>query len=319
MFSKTYTKISGRDALVVTGLGSYSLKDTFECGQCFRYESVPSFADGVDEYVIVVGEYIINVAQRAVGELIFFEIEDDIFEKVARPFFALDTDLNKIKSYVEDHTESEWLRGAAQEASGIAILKQDPWQTLFSFIISQNNNIPRIRKIIREICVEYGVNLCLQKDKEKKCPISGFSDTPCEYNCRKCGICYTFPSSSDVLAHPEKLLPSKPGFRYKYLVDAATAVENGDVDLHKISNEGRYSFTLEELKKIKGVGDKVASCVALFAFNNLEAFPIDVWMKKAIDTYFGGELDPLSFGEYSGYAQQYIFHKIRNIENNKRN
>ena len=116
-----------------------------------------------------------------------------------------------------------------------------------------------------------------------------------------------------MLSNPEGLLPSKPGFRYKYLVDAAAKVSNGEINLKEIEAAASYEVTLTELKKILGVGDKVASCAALFGFANLEAFPIDVWMKRAIDEYFDGKLDPVTLGPYAGVAQQYIFHYIRNL------
>jgi N-glycosylase/DNA lyase len=207
------------------------------------------------------------------------------------------------------------MRRAADSGEGIAILKQDEWETLFSFIVSQNNNIPRIRKILRSICAEYGKNLA--EGKYTACPLSRHGECPTADSCRGCGICFSFPTPTDVLSRPEGLLPSKPGFRYRYLLAAAEAVAKGSINLEKIREENSFDFTTSELKKIKGVGDKVAACVALFGFNNLEAFPIDVWMKKAINDYFSGHLDPKSFGKYAGVAQQYIFHYIRNIENGK--
>ena len=88
---------------------------------------------------------------------------------------------------------------------------------------------------------------------------------------------------------------------------------SGRISLEKIAAARSYTHTVECLKSIKGVGDKVASCVALFGFANLEAFPIDVWMKRAIDEYFDGKLDPVTLGPYAGVAQQYIFHYIRNL------
>ena len=198
---------------------------------------------------------------------------------------------------------------AAESAKGIVILRQEPWETLLSFIISQNNNIPRIRKIIRSIALEYGENLA--EKHLNCCPLNGTKiDAEC---CKKCGICYSFPTPSDILERPEGLLPSHPGFRYKYMLDAAERIASGEVDLEKIAEAKSYEYTLTELKKILGVGDKVASCVALFGFSNLEAFPIDVWMKRAIDEYFDGKLDPKSLGDYAGVAQQYIFHYIRNL------
>ena len=184
---------------------------------------------------------------------------------------------------------------------------------LFSFIVSQNNNIPRIRKILFSICRAYGKNLAAEGGA---CPLSKHGMHPSDHTCGSCGICYSFPSADDVLTAPEKMLPAKPGFRYKYLLSSALAVASGEVNLSEIKKRGDFEYTVENLKKIKGVGDKVASCVALFGFGNSEAFPIDVWVKKAINDYFGGHFDYKSFGKYAGIAQQYIFHYIRNIEQN---
>lgn len=314
MFNKKETVAYGRKCICVSGLGEYDLHDTMECGQCFRFERVPNSECPV-EYIIVVKDVLLNVGQERRGELLFFNMSDDVFENVAREFFALDTDLSVVKADILSKTDSEWLKAAAECAGGIAILKQDPWETLISFIISQNNNIPRIRKIVREICAEYGVNIYLQTSSGKKCPISAIDGTPCEEKCKKCGRCYSFPTAKQILDNPDGLLPSKPGFRYGYIINAAESVANGSVNIDMIAAARSYAHTVECLKRIKGVGDKVASCVALFGFANLEAFPIDVWMKRAIDVYFDGKLDPTSLGRYAGVAQQYIFHYIRNIEN----
>ncbi len=303
---------SGKNSIIVTDIGDYSLKDTLECGQCFRYEEVFS-EDGYTEYMTVACDKVITVGQKTHGELIFPEISEADFLKVCVPYFSLDTDYEKIRKDIIKRTNSAWLTEAAECAKGIAILSQDPWETLFSFIISQNNNIPRIRKIIKRLAIEYGVNISLQ-NKAKKCPANKTDLTPCEEICRECGCCYTFPTASAVCAAPEKLLAANPGFRYKYLCDAAEKVDTGAINLAEILAAHSYDFTVSELTKIKGVGPKVAACCALFGFGNYEAFPIDVWMKRAIDTYFNGHLDPTSLGEYAGVAQQYIFHYIRNLE-----
>ena len=310
MFEKFESVFDGKKAIFVKGIGSYSLKDTMECGQCFRYEKIER-CDGYDEYMTVVRKELIRVVQVTRGELIFPGMSDEVFMTVAVPYFALDRDLEAIKESIIKSTDSEWLKSAADYGAGIAILAQDPWEALLSFIISQNNNIPRIRKIVREISAEYGSNLCIENDYNS-CPLKLINDVPNEDACKKCGRCYTFPSAESVLKNPDGLLPSKPGFRYGYILDAAEKVVNLGVDLEKIKSENRYEYTMEALKVIKGVGDKVASCTALFGFGNLEAFPIDVWMKRAIDTYFDGKLDPTSLGKYAGIAQQYIFHYIRN-------
>ena len=328
MFTKKRANISATEAIVVEGLGNYSLADTLECGQAFRFVKISPDSegrcnrigeeyDGYVEYMTVVGDNLIFVGQRRRGELLFFGISDEVFDKVCVPYFALDADYDSIKNDILSHTGSDFLRRAADCADGIRILRQEPWETLFSFIISQNNNIPRIKKIIRAISAAYGENLAEARGLSE-CPLisgecrmgDGALDTSA---CAGCGICYSFPRPESVAESPELLEPSHPGFRYKYLVDAAEKVTAGEIDFDKIISEGSYEYTLSELMKIKGVGEKVASCTSLFAFSNLEAFPIDVWMKRAINEYFDGKLDPKELGAYAGVAQQYIFHYIRKL------
>lgn len=312
MFYERINMPDGRDAIWVKGLGAYNLKDTLECGQCFRYEMIQE-DENYALYMTVIGEKLITVAQSKPGELYFIGITDEDFLEIAAPYFTLETDYEKIKQDIVSRTDSEWLVRAADAAGGIAILKQDPWETLFSFIISQNNNIPRIRKMIRRLASEYGVNICLQENI-KKCPLNRISHAPCEEICKECGCCYTFPAATDVYENPEKMKNANPGFRYKYLYDAARRVATGETNLEMIAAARSYEHTKNCLCEIHGVGEKVASCTALFGFGNLEAFPIDVWMKRAIDEYFDGKLDHTALGRYAGVAQQYIFHYIRNLE-----
>ena len=315
MFEKFTTVFDGKDTIGARNLGSYSLADTMECGQCFRYEKIER-DDEYTEYMTVVGNTVIRVAQKTPGELLFPDMSEDAFDKVAAPYFALDRDLKAVKMSVVENTDSEWLKSAAEFGEGIAILSQDPWEALVSFIISQNNNIPRIRKIVREISAQYGRCLSIENDYNS-CPLKRIEGTTNEEACKSCGRCYTFPSALEILKNPDGLLPSKPGFRYGYILDAAEKVASGSVNIEDIKAKSSYEYTLETLKSIKGVGDKVASCCALFGFGNLEAFPIDVWMKRAIDTYFDGKLDPATLGPYAGIAQQYIFHYIRNESKNE--
>lgn len=317
MFDKKNGSVFGNEALIFDGLGNYSLADTMECGQCFRAVRLPEReGEACVEYLTVVGEMLITVGQRSCDELYFYGTFDASEEEALIRYFSIDEDYDRIREDIISRTDSEFLITAANVASGIRILRQEPWEALFSFIVSQNNNIPRIKRIIRLICAGYGVNLA-ERSGAAKCPLalerqnmSGKLDPAV---CAECGACYKFPSAKDVDSRPELLLPSHPGFRFKYLTDAASRVASGEIDLDKIQSARDYSFTMSELQKIKGVGEKVASCTALFAFSNLNAFPIDVWMKRAIDEYFGGSLDHEALGEYAGVAQQYIFHYIRTI------
>ena len=316
MFDKKCVNIDGKEAIVVSGLKDYSLRDTLECGQCFRYQLLTE-RDGYAEYMTVVGDVLVFVGQRDRDELIFFGVSEEEFDKYLVPYFALGEDYGAIRADITSRTDSEFLKNAVAFGDGIRILSQEPWEALFSFIVSQNNNIPRIRKIVAAISAAYGTNLA-EKRGVSLCPKTcggcvkngGKLDTGA---CASCGMCYSFPSAESVASDPSLLLPSHPGFRYRYLVDAAEKVSSGAVDLDGIKSAASYAYTVEALKGIIGVGDKVASCTALFGFGNLEAFPIDVWMKRAIDEYFGGKLDHASLGAYAGVAQQYIFHYIRHI------
>ena len=312
MFIKKNEVYRGKNATIVSGLGECCLKDTLECGQAFRYELICEEEDYV-EYITVAYGKIINVGQEKRGELIFFDEWDEDYESVVSRYFRFDLDFVEIRADILSRTDSDWLARASESAKGVVILKQEPWETLISFIISQNNNIPRIRKIVRAICSEYGENL-MAKGENIPCPLPSKSCYAGSPECKNCGICYSFPTPEDIMKNPEGLLPSHPGFRYKYLVDAAEKIGSGEVSLEKIEKEAKYEYTMESLKRILGVGDKVASCVALFGFSNLEAFPIDVWMKRAIDDYFDGHLDYVALGKYAGVAQQYIFHYIRNLQ-----
>ena len=316
MFEKKRERVRGKDAIVLSGLRDYSLKDTLECGQCFRYERLVFDEDYV-EYMTVARGVLVFVGQRSLDELIFYGVSEEELEDVLVPYFALDVDYSLIREDVLSHTESDFLRSAVASGSGIRILAQDPWETVFSFIVSQNNNIPRIRKIVASLSAAYGRNLAEERglsDCPKRCggcPVGeGKLDTG---DCLSCGACYSFPTAEAVAAAPELMLPSRPGFRYGYLTDAAEKVASGAINIDDIRAHSSYRYTLDTLKGIKGVGDKVASCAALFGFGNLEAFPIDVWMKRAIDTYFDGSLDPVGLGAYAGVAQQYIFHYIRSL------
>ncbi len=303
------TDKAGENYIDITDIGCFSLKDTLECGQVFRFEYI-GIRDGYESYIVTLKDMLLIIGQSSGGALRIFGLSDGELLNKAIRYLALDRDYEEIRKDIRKNTASPWMHSAIESGKGISILRQDGWESVFSFIVSQNNNIPRIKKILKSICLEYGENLAI-KSGLKRCPLDE-NATPCQKICGSCGVCYSFPSALDILNEPEKILKSKPGFRYKYLIDAAESIVSGRVDIEKIKEANSYDLTVAELSKIKGVGNKVASCAALFGFENLEAFPIDVWMKRAIEVYFDGELDPKTLGKYAGVAQQYIFHYIRN-------
>ena len=159
------------------------------------------------------------------------------------------------------------------------MLNQEPWETLCSFIISQNNNIKRIKGIISRLCENFGENK------------GGF---------------YTFPTAEKIAALTlEDLSVLRSGFRAKYILDAAKKVSSGEVELKKLK-DAPTDGARDELMKITGVGPKVADCVLLFGLEHADAFPKDVWIKRAMQVLFDGEL-PECAKPYAGITQQYIF------------
>lgn len=253
----------------------FDLSLCLDCGQAFRWEQSGSAFTGV-----AFGKFL-KIEEKN-GEIIFYDTTADDFEKIWKPYFDLDTDYRKIVGAYDE----ENLVKAVTQYCGIRILRQEPWEALCSFIISQNNNIPRIKGIISRLCESFGE----ETD-------GGF----------------TFPSAEKLAdLTPEDLSPLRAGFRAKYIIDAAQKVANGTVDFKKIE-ENPIEFGREELLKIKGVGAKVAECTLLYGFHKLTAFPVDVWVKRIMAEMYPNGLPECMKGS-EGVAQQYLFHYRRNIE-----
>ena len=253
------------------------LVQTFECGQCFRWQK-----NSENSYTGIFKGKKLELSQLTPNTIILSTDMSD-FKKIWYKYFDLETDYKKIGENIT--TLHPILKKAYIECSGIRILHQEPWETLCSFIISQNNNIPRIKKIIKSLCDLFGDKI--ENSKEK-----------------------SFPSSEVISKlNLEDLEPIRSGFRAKYILDAARKVSSKIVDFNKIENLD-YIDAKNELMKIKGVGPKVADCVLLYGFHRLEAFPEDVWIKKVMNKFFKNE-SPKIFGEYAGIAQQYLYHYSR--------
>ena len=263
--------------LLVTGITDFSLPETLDCGQCFRWQRLESGAYRGSAY----GKSL-TVSMDEKGLLLQGAAEED-FQALWRSYFDLDLDYNKIRGALAN--KDPILKEAAAFAPGIRILNQEPFETLCSFIISQNNNIPRIKGIIERLCLLFE---------------------------RETGSADRFPTAEMLACRREEdLAPLRAGWRAAYLLDAAQKVAGGEIDLERIKAlpmpEARA-----ELMRIKGVGPKVAECVLLYGLHRLEAFPMDVWMKRAMATLFP-EKSVLDFGPYAGIAQQYILHYSRLI------
>ena len=261
--------------IVISDVRDLDLEQTLDCGQSFRWEKQNdgSFSGvAFDKYV--------NISLDGTDMTIKNAVEDD--RELWFDYFDLALDYGKIR---EDISEIHpVLKEAAKYAPGIRILRQEPYEALCTFIISQNNNIKRIKGIVGRLCENFGDEI-------------------------EDGI-YGFPSAERLAElTPDDLAPLRAGFRNRYIIDSAKKVASGEVDL-ELCKTADYETSRAELMKITGVGVKVADCTLLFGMHRVEAFPIDVWMKRAMEKLFPG-MTAAEFGEYAGIAQQYIFHYSR--------
>ncbi|MGL4942251.1 MAG: DNA-3-methyladenine glycosylase family protein [Thermoguttaceae bacterium] len=260
--------------LLATG-GTLTVASSLQCGQCFRWfaaDTVDSFCGVVEGRAAVVSQDGDNVYIQTEGELDFW-----------RGYFDLETDYRKITNEFPHHP---FINEAVAKWPGLRVLRQHPWETLCSYLISQRNNIPRIRSTIQRLCEKFGDEIVF------------------------CGqTYYTFPTP-EVLANmpPEELRRFGVGYRDKYITTVAKSVAEHDIDFDQLrvltTDEAR-----KELLRLYGVGKKVADCFLLYGLGKLDAFPVDTWIAKAIEDHgFGGD----DFGEYAGVAQLYIFQHYRN-------
>lgn len=253
----------------------FDLAQTLDCGQCFRFTENPdgSFTGVAYSKVVTVSYHDGSLTVTHSGE---------VDSALWRRYFDLDLDYGKIKE--ELSSMHPVLSEASSYAGGIRILNQEPFEALITFIISQNNNIARIKGIVQRLCKNFGEEI-----------ENGY---------------YAFPTPQRLSAlTADDLAPIRAGFRHRYIIDAAQRVHSGEIDLQKLRTFD-YEQAQKELMKITGVGVKVADCVLLYGLHRLESFPLDVWMKRALSVLFKGYKGD-EFGLYGGIAQQYIFHYSR--------
>lgn len=269
----------------------------FECGQCFRWNK-----DSDGSYTGVVKDKILNV--KKVNETIIFKnTNKEDFNEIWVDYFDLNRNYGNLKSKITDKK----LENIIDFGKGIRILNQDEWEILISFIISANNRILMIKRVIENLSRSYGKYLGDYKGKKY----------------------YSFPTVEELNSlREEDLRLMKTGFRAKYIKDASKKVSSNKDWLYNLKDLP-YNIALEEIKNIKGVGDKVGNCILLFSMNKYEAFPVDVWMKRIMEKVYNinGKPEEIRkksekmFGEYSGFVQQYLFYyasqgKLTDIESN---
>ena len=276
----------GAKCVDISGVTSLSVADTFDCGQCFRFEKREGYVDGV-----AYGRYI-RIYQTD-DKITLCGCDSTDYTNIWRSFIALDEDYDAVKRDIGEHfgVYGDTIFSAMERAGGIRILRQEPWEALCSFIISQNNNIPRIKKIIRALSEKYGE------------AFSAFGETY-----------YAFPTPEALsVAGEDELKNCGTGFRARYILDAAKKVSSGEIDF-SVSQSAGDEEAAKYLMTICGVGAKVAACTLLYGFHRTAAFPIDVWIKRVLDKYYPDGIDISSLGAYAGIAQQYLFYYERYIQ-----
>ena len=283
------SRVDGVPCVTLRGVTDFNAYRVFDCGQSFRFDERGGTIDGV-----AFGRRIKLSQSGDVVKILGATAADyaEIWEK----YLGLDEDYGAINADVcaRFGVYNNVINDAVKAASGIRILRQDHWEALCSFIISQNNNIPRIKKIVSDMSRALG---------EKK---EAFGE---EY--------YAFPSPEAVLdAGIPALNALKMGFRSKYVTDAAARVIDGRVDLSAVEGMS-FEEGEEYLMQICGVGKKVADCTLLFGYHKTEAFPVDVWIRRVLEKYYPDGIDMQNLGKYAGIAQQYLFCYERYINGGK--
>lgn len=264
---------------------NFNIKQIAESGQCFRMNPIKD-----NRYNLVAFDRYIELEQ--VDEnIVDITCSQNEYMEIWKDYFDLDYDYGRVVDRLINGSD-EFLKEAAIYGRGIRILRQDPFEMLISFIISQNKNIPSIKACIERICKFYGNK---QIDE-----LTGTSY-------------YTFPTP-EILASAKKedLRALKLGYRDEYIIAAARAVSTGEIDLTKLISTS-HEEAVRSLKNIRGIGDKVANCISLFGLHHIEAFPIDVWMKRVLAEFYQNKFDPDQYDGYAGIVQQYMFYYIRYI------
>lgn len=246
---------------------NFNIEQIALSGQCFRIKS-----DGNGRWIVPASGKLLNIQQVAKDECLF-NCSQEEYDKFWYDYFDMKTDYSAIKNFVRELNDP-FLSAAVDFGYGIRILRQDLWEIIVTFIISQRNNIPRIKKTVARLC-------------------EGHENF--------------FPSSSDLKNFSEHdFINLGLGYRAEYVKNIVDAAENGELDLDYLRKLS-YNDATNYLKKFKGIGDKVANCIALYGLHKIEAFPVDVWIRRAIDSHYNGKFPLEKAKKFAGIIQQYMF------------
>ena len=252
---------------------NFNLAQSLDCGQSFRFTEKDGIWQG-----IAFGR-VLKVKQEK-DTLLFYGC-NTVQAKHWIHYLDLERDYESIKMLLCRDTT---LKKACEYAGGIHILQQQPWEALCSFIISQNNNIPRIKGIVSRLCENFGRQIAP-------------------------GL-FAFPSAEELAClQEEDLACIRTGFRNRYILDAARKIATGVINLEEM-RDMESALAREQLMQITGVGPKVADCVLLYGLGHIDICPVDVWMRRILEQYYPNGL-PTYAKPFAGIAQQYLFHYAR--------
>lgn len=288
-----YNILFEEDRVILKDMVDFEPRDIFQCGQAFRWKEEED-----QSYTTVAFGRVLNVLRHG-DDIVFRNTNKEDFENIWYDYFDLKRDYSLIKKRLSE--DDEILKKATEFGKGIRILNQEPFETIISFIISANNQIPRIKKSIEIISSQYGDF------------IENFMGV--DY--------YSFPSPEvlskvDVAELRER---AKVGFRDQRIIDTSIEIASGNMDLDSIFKMNRDQGK-EYLMKLPGVGPKVSDCILLFAFDKDQAFPVDVWVKRVMEYFYLKEDTNVKkigakgkeiFGDLAGFAQQYLFYYAREL------
>lgn len=264
-----------KEGVLFTPSCAFDLKQILKSGQCFRIKEY-----NTDEFIAITGLHVVKIHKYLNGYI--FHCPTEIFINIWIPYFDLNTDYATFQSQIKDDS---FLERALKFGDGIRILRQDLWETIVSFIISQRNNIPRIQKSIELLCQHFGSYLT---------SIDG----------RKI---YAFPTREQLVN--SDISVASLGYREDYIKDLCS---NPNFNLDAFQS-GDFYKTKENLLQIRGVGEKVANCIMLFGLHYMDSYPKDVWVNKLINDVYNGNFDVTKYTGFAGYIQQLQFYYYRNI------
>jgi N-glycosylase/DNA lyase len=270
---------------------NFNINQIADSGQCFRMNRLEN-QEGKDKYSLVAYGRYLELTQL-MEDTVSLSCSETEYHEIWEEYFDLKYDYGTIVHELFAG-EDDFLKEAAAFGNGIRILRQEPFEAMISFIISQNKNIPAIKNCIEAICERYG-----ERRISRECD----------------GVSYiTFPGPEVLaVAVKEDLRALKTGYRDEYIIRASQSVADGTTDFDLLK-QCSFEEAVRALKGIHGVGEKVANCIALYGLHHIDGFPIDVWIKRVLNEIYHNEFDKEKYHGFTGIIQQYMFYYMRHLK-----